>query len=85
MYNLLIVLGYLCRDFVCIIPILFPYFLALSSLYLLSISKIIFITYYIFICVERMTVCPKEESILMTSFVDSLSHLQDKESKLTIY
>ena len=32
-----------------------------------------------------MTVCPEEESILMTSFVDSLSHLQDKESKLTIY
>ena len=32
-----------------------------------------------------MTICPEEESILMTSSVDSLSHLQDKESKLTIY
>ena len=31
-----------------------------------------------------MTVC-SEESILMTLFVDSLSHLQGKESKLTIY
>ena len=32
-----------------------------------------------------MTVCPEEESILMTSFVDSLSRLQGKECKLTIY
>jgi NCK-associated protein 1 len=29
--------------------------------------------------VMRMTVCPEEESILMTSFVDSLSRLQGKE------
>ena len=30
--------------------------------------------------VQRMTVCPEEESILMTSFVDALSKLQGHES-----
>ena len=32
-----------------------------------------------------MTVCPEEETILMTSFVDSLSHLEGKEGMLIIY
>ena len=40
---------------------------------------------YINTYIERMIVCSEEEYILMTSFVDSLSHLQVKKSKLIIY
>ena len=34
-----------------------------------------------FLVVQRMTVCPEEESILMTSFVDTLSRLHGKEGQ----
>ena len=46
--------------------------------------NITFFYIIIILCVERLTVCPEEKSILMTSFVDSLSHLQDKEGKFKL-
>lgn len=30
---------------------------------------------------QAIQVCPEEESILMTSFVDTLAHLQGREGK----
>ena len=69
----------------CIIPVLCVYLLQLLLLYPLSFLKYFYYLLHIYMYKYDMTVCPEEESILMTSFVDSLSHLQDKESKLIIY
>ena len=50
-----------------------------SLIFLLSLSHLP-LSLSLSLFVQRMTVCPEEESILMTSFVDALSKLQGHES-----